>query len=86
VILGDGVALILKIYVKKITKIYSRQGAASKMFRDTSANSSFSPVDFFQKSANSLLWVKIFTQSTFLCVFASIPTVLETLKSICSSK
>jgi hypothetical protein len=46
VILGDAAALILKICVKKITKIYSRQGAASKMFRDTSANSSFSPVDF----------------------------------------
>jgi hypothetical protein len=31
---------------EKITKIYSRQGAASKMFRDTSANLSFRPVDF----------------------------------------
>jgi hypothetical protein len=31
---------------EKITKIYSRQGAASEMFRDTSANSSFSHVDF----------------------------------------
>jgi hypothetical protein len=38
-ILGDAAALILKICVKKITKIYSGQGAASKMFRDTSANS-----------------------------------------------
>jgi hypothetical protein len=39
-------SLILKICMKKITKNYSRQGAASKIFRDTSANSSFSPVDF----------------------------------------
>jgi hypothetical protein len=31
---------------EKITKIYSRQGTASKMFRDTSAISGFSPVDF----------------------------------------
>jgi hypothetical protein len=38
------------------------------------------------KSANSLLWVKILTQNKFLCVFASIPTVLETLGSLCSSK
>ena len=45
-ILGDAAALILKICVKKITKIYSGQGAALNMFRDTSANSSFSPVDF----------------------------------------
>ena len=34
-ILGDAAALILKTCVKKITKIYSRQGEASKMFRDT---------------------------------------------------
>jgi hypothetical protein len=46
VILGDAAALILKKWVKKITKIYLRQGAASKMFRDTSANSSFGPVAF----------------------------------------
>jgi hypothetical protein len=46
VILGDAAAMILKICLKKITKIYSRQGATSKMFRDTSANSSLSPVDF----------------------------------------
>jgi hypothetical protein len=45
VILGDGAALILKMSMKKITKIYSRQGAASKMFRDTSANSTFSHAD-----------------------------------------
>jgi len=45
-ILGDAAALILKICMKKIKKIYSRQGVASKMFRDTSANSSFSLVDF----------------------------------------
>jgi len=31
---------------EKITKIYPQQGAASKMFHNTSANSSFSPVDF----------------------------------------
>jgi len=48
VIPEDAAALILKICVKKFTKIYSRQGAASKMFRDTSANSSFSPDDFFK--------------------------------------
>jgi hypothetical protein len=48
VILGDAAALILKICVKKFTKIYSRQGAASKMFHDTGANRSFSPVDFTQ--------------------------------------
>jgi len=36
--LGDAAALILKISVKTFTKIYSLQGAASKMFRDTSAN------------------------------------------------
>jgi hypothetical protein len=46
VILGDGAALILKICMKKIAKIYSGQGAASNTFRDTKANSSFSPVDF----------------------------------------
>jgi hypothetical protein len=46
VILVSDSALILKICVKKITKIYSQQGAGSKLFRDTSANSSFSPVDF----------------------------------------
>jgi hypothetical protein len=33
---------------EKIAKIYSWQGAPSKMLRDTSANSSFSPVDFFK--------------------------------------
>jgi hypothetical protein len=38
------------------------------------------------KSANSILWVKVFTQNAFYCVFASIPTVLETLRTICSSK
>jgi len=37
------------ICVKKFTKIYSRQGAASKIFRDTK-NSSFSPVDFINIS------------------------------------
>jgi hypothetical protein len=36
--IGNAAALIPKICVKKIIKIYSRQGAASKMFRDTSAN------------------------------------------------
>jgi hypothetical protein len=41
VILGDGAMLTLKICVEKITKIYSRQGAASKMFRDTCANIQF---------------------------------------------
>jgi hypothetical protein len=46
VIVEDGAALILKIWVNKITKIYSWQGVAPKMFRGTSANSSFSPVDF----------------------------------------
>jgi hypothetical protein len=45
-ILGDAAALIQKICVKKIKKIYLRQGATSNMFCDTSANSSFSPVDF----------------------------------------
>jgi len=39
VILGDAAALISENMREKITKIYSRQGAASKMFRDTSANS-----------------------------------------------
>jgi hypothetical protein len=38
------------------------------------------------KSVNSLLWVIYFIQNAFLCGFASIPTVLETLGSICSSK
>jgi len=37
-ILGDAAALILKICIKNFTKIYSRQGAASKIIRDTSAN------------------------------------------------
>jgi hypothetical protein len=32
------------------------------------------------KSANSLFWVKILTQNTFLGVFANIPTVLDTLE------
>ena len=30
------------------------------------------------KSPNSLLWIDIFSQNTFLCVFVSIPPVLET--------
>jgi hypothetical protein len=34
VILKDTAALILIRCVKQITKIYSRQGAASKMFRE----------------------------------------------------
>jgi hypothetical protein len=34
--------------VKKITKIYSRQGAASKMFRDSSANSMSSNTSHFE--------------------------------------
>jgi hypothetical protein len=42
VILKDTAALILKIYVKKITTNL----LVSKMFRDGGANSSFSPVDF----------------------------------------
>jgi hypothetical protein len=46
VIPGDKAALILKICVKKITKIYSWQGAALKMFRDTSANSMSSHANF----------------------------------------
>ena len=41
-LLGDKTALTLKMCVNKITKIYLRQGEASKMFRDTSANSRFS--------------------------------------------
>jgi len=82
--LGDAAALILKICVKNIAKIYSRQGAASKI------SATLVPIQVFAlsislKSANSLLWVN-FTQTTFLCVFASIPTVFETLGSICSSK
>jgi hypothetical protein len=43
---GDAAALILKIWVKKITKIYALQGAASKMFCDTSANSISSHENF----------------------------------------
>jgi hypothetical protein len=38
VILRDTAALILEICAKKITKDYSRQGAASKMFLDGGAN------------------------------------------------
>jgi hypothetical protein len=38
-ILKDAAVLILKICAKKITNIYSRQGTASKMFRDGGANS-----------------------------------------------
>jgi len=38
------------------------------------------------QSANLLLWAQIFTQNTFLGIFASITTVLETFGSICSSK
>jgi len=60
-----------------LEKIYSRQGAASKMFRDTSANSSFSPVDFTKIGKFTSLG-KFFTENPFLSVFASIPTVLET--------
>jgi len=37
VILKEAATLILKICVEKITKIYSRQGAASKMFDDGGA-------------------------------------------------
>jgi hypothetical protein len=72
VILGDAEALILKICVKKIIKIYSRQGAASKMFRDTSANSSFSPVDFSKIGKFTLLWVKIFTQQVHFYAFLQV--------------
>jgi hypothetical protein len=36
--------------------------------------------------ATTLLWMKIFTQNTLLCVFESIPPVLETrLQSICNA-
>jgi hypothetical protein len=47
VILGDAAALILKMSVQNITKIHLRQGATSKMFRDTSANSMSSHTTYF---------------------------------------
>jgi hypothetical protein len=43
---GDAAALILKMSVKKIAKIYPRQGAASKMFCDGGAISSLRPFEF----------------------------------------
>jgi hypothetical protein len=67
VILGDVAALILKICLKKITKIDSRQGAASKMFRDTSANSSFIALLISLKSANSLLGKHFYSKYIFMC-------------------
>jgi len=62
------------------------QRAASKMFRDTNANSSFSPVDFSNIGKFTPLAAKSCTQNTFLCVFASILIVLEIFGSICCSK
>jgi hypothetical protein len=71
---------------EKIAKIYSRQGTASNMFRDTSANSSFSPVEFSKiGKLTSLDGLKFLLKNTFLCVFARKPTILETLGSIFSS-
>ena len=60
-------------------KIYSRQGAASKMFIDTSAKSSFSPFDFSKIGKFTSLG-KFFTQIhfyAFLQVYIS--TVLDHL-------
>jgi hypothetical protein len=55
--------MVMKICVKKITKIYSRQGAASKMFRDGGANASFSLVDFSPISMGQILCSKY----NFMC-------------------
>jgi len=85
VILRDAAALILKICVKKLQYIIRGRAQRQK------CSATLAPIQVLAllislKSANSLLWVIIFTQNTFLCVFASIPTVLETLGSIRSSK
>jgi hypothetical protein len=56
----------------RVKKIYSRQGAASKMFCDSGANSSFSPVDFSSIGKFTHLGL-ILTLNTFSCVFAIIP-------------
>jgi hypothetical protein len=85
VILGDAAALILKICVKNLQKCI-RGRVKRQKFSATLAPIQVLALLISLKSANLLLWVIYFTQNTFLCVFASIPTVLETLGSICSSK
>jgi hypothetical protein len=60
VILEDAAALILKICVKKLQKF-----------------TTLAPIQVLAllislKSANSLLWVKMITQNTIVCVIASI--------------
>jgi hypothetical protein len=85
VILGDAAALILKICVKKLQQFIRGRAQSQK------CSATLAPIEVLAllnslKSANSILWVIIFTQNTFLGVFASMPTVLEILGSICSSK
>jgi len=56
---------------EKITKNYSWRDAMSKIFRDGGANSVLALL-ISLKWANSLLWVKFWTQNTILCIFARI--------------
>jgi len=85
VIQEDAAALILKKWVKKLQK-FIRGRAQRQKCSATLAPIQVLALLIFLKSANSLLWVKSFTENPFLSVFASIPTVLETLGSICSSE
>jgi len=65
--------------LEKITKIYSRQGAASKMFRGGGANSCSSPVDSSQIGKYTSLGQFVCSKYNSICIFASKPPVLETL-------
>jgi Na+/pantothenate symporter len=85
-ILGDAAALILKMFVKKIQKFISGRAQQRQKYSATLVLIQFLALLNSLKPANSFLWVKICTLNKFVCVFASIPTVLETLGSMCSSK
>jgi hypothetical protein len=85
VISGDVAALIRKICVKKLQK-FIRTSAQREKCSATLAPIQVLALLIFLKSANLLLWVNFFTRNTFLCVFACIPIVLETLRRLWGSK
>jgi hypothetical protein len=69
VILVDAAALILKICVKKLQKYIRGRAQRQK------CSATLAPIQALLislKSANSLLWVKLFTQNIFLSVFARV--------------
>jgi len=65
-------------------KIHSHQGAASNIFRDVGANSSFSPVDCSQIGKYTSLRSNFVLQTQFFCFFSSsiLLPVLEAAGSI----